>query len=148
MRRSPLFLGYIPHFCIAKSLILNSYLTLRNALNMSSYEINSGHPAAEEDILRDATLEIQPAALDKFILQPNITFSEDGFTKIGIKSKHNILSYILMSFIVDTFDESGACSGNVPEEFQPIVGVRVRINKDNQQWVLLNKFSLVFEDAQ
>jgi hypothetical protein len=51
---------------------------------VSSYEIESGHPVAAEDILRDATLEIQPAALDKFILQPNITFSEDGFTQVGM----------------------------------------------------------------
>lgn len=116
-------------------------------MNISSYEIESGHPLVEEDILRDATLEIQPAALDKFILQPNITFSEDGFMKIGIELFFKIKNCMSVNFLTtDSFDESGACFGNVPEEFQPIVGIRVRVNKDNQEWVLINKFAIGFDE--
>jgi 5-hydroxyisourate hydrolase-like protein (transthyretin family) len=54
------------------------------------------------------------------------------------------VSFNLVFSTADTFDESGACSGIFPEEFLPIVGIRVRINKDNQQWVVITKFSLVF----
>jgi hypothetical protein len=62
-------------------------------------------------------------------------------------SSGGVLTLLLNVFFgaADTFDESGACSGTVPEEFQPIVGVRVRINKDNQQWLFITKFAIVFE---
>jgi hypothetical protein len=52
--------------------------------------------------------------------------------------------FIRVFLTADTFDEAGACSGIFPEEFLPIVGIRVRVNKDNQQWVVITKFALEF----